>query len=317
MTNYIYDGWQVIEERDAADQVKASYIYSGLDEPVAVVKDGTIYYYHYNRLGSIEAVTDAAGGVVEMYSYDPFGGFKIYNEGGAELSESQIGNRYYFTGREYDAETGLYNYRNRYYSPEMGRFMSLDPLGYADSFTAYAYVLSDPVNNSDPYGLIDPTAELEQRLAVCNGQRECDVDVTPRTPQEAAFQNVMNGGFVGIGTATIGAPVVAAYGPTMAAGIGSVGQMLIYQYLQRPETYNQIAKGVITGTLASLGYKTTNSVPSQSDVISYYVSFAIERGYQLIRKIEMDENTSLHLEFDSNIITSTVNNDNSGLHPKK
>ncbi len=58
-----------------------------------------------------------------------------------------------FTGREYDAETGLYFYRARYYSPELGRFLQTDPLEIDDENT-YTYCYNDPVNYSDPYGLL-------------------------------------------------------------------------------------------------------------------------------------------------------------------
>jgi len=56
-----------------------------------------------------------------------------------------------FTGREYDAETGLYFYRARYYSPELGRFLQTDPLEIDDENT-YTYCYNDSVNHIDPYG---------------------------------------------------------------------------------------------------------------------------------------------------------------------
>ncbi|PIR16399.1 MAG: hypothetical protein COV46_08445, partial [Deltaproteobacteria bacterium CG11_big_fil_rev_8_21_14_0_20_49_13] len=152
-TRYIYDGWQLIEERDVNDNVKANYIYSGLDEPVAMMKDGNIYYYHYNYQGSIVAVTNTAGEVVEKYAYDPFGNVTITDAVGNELGASTIENPFYFTGQILDSETGLYNFRNRYYNPKIGRFISRDPLGYADGMNLYAYVGNNPVNKTDPYGL--------------------------------------------------------------------------------------------------------------------------------------------------------------------
>jgi RHS repeat-associated protein len=57
-----------------------------------------------------------------------------------------------FTGREYDAETGLYHYRERAYSPQIGRFLQTDPLAIDDENT-YTYCYNDPVNWVDPYGL--------------------------------------------------------------------------------------------------------------------------------------------------------------------
>ncbi|MCG8431112.1 MAG: RHS repeat-associated core domain-containing protein, partial [Candidatus Omnitrophica bacterium] len=76
---------------------------------------------------------------------------------GEVISESAIGNRYGFTGREYDGETGLYHYRARSYNPEVGRFMQHDPLKIYDE-NAYSYCYNDPLNWVDPSGLqvLDP-----------------------------------------------------------------------------------------------------------------------------------------------------------------
>lgn len=51
-----------------------------------------------------------------------------------------------------DAETGLLYVRHRYYDPEIGRFLQVDPYGYADAPNLYQYGLGDPINNSDPTG---------------------------------------------------------------------------------------------------------------------------------------------------------------------
>jgi RHS repeat-associated protein len=58
-----------------------------------------------------------------------------------------------FTGRELDRSTGLYYYRARYYDPEIGRFLSEDPLGFEAGVNFYAYVGNNPVNANDPMGL--------------------------------------------------------------------------------------------------------------------------------------------------------------------
>jgi len=88
--------------------------------------------------------------------YDAFG--KAYIRDGKsdnwrEFKESRIGNVRLFTGREYDREIGLYYYRARYYSADLGRFISRDPIGMADDINLYSYVGNNPVKFVDAMGL--------------------------------------------------------------------------------------------------------------------------------------------------------------------
>jgi len=60
----------------------------------------------------------------------------------------------------YLSQVGMYFYKNRFYSPTLGRFMQTDPAGYGDGMNWYAYTHNDPVNGSDPWGLADPTPAI-------------------------------------------------------------------------------------------------------------------------------------------------------------
>jgi RHS repeat-associated protein len=148
----------VIEERDGSDNVLKQYIYgNGIDEILRMDKNenGVMvhYYFHTNAINSTTAVTDQNGNIIERYSYDIYGMPIIKNANGDVISQSAIGNEYMFHGRRYDKETNLYYFRARYYDPIMGRFLSVDPMGYKDSMNLYQAFNMNPINFIDPWGL--------------------------------------------------------------------------------------------------------------------------------------------------------------------
>ena len=147
-TMYCYAGEQIIAEYDGNDNLLRKFVYGpGIDEPICmldVADNNAVYYYHFDGLGSVAALSDNSANIVEKYSYDVFG---------EPNRTSDVNNPYFFTGRTYEAETGLYYYRARYYSPEIGRFLQPDPIGYEDGLNMYTYVGNNPVMNVDPSGL--------------------------------------------------------------------------------------------------------------------------------------------------------------------
>jgi len=150
VTKYVYDGDQCIAEYDANDVLLRKYIHGpSIDEPICMIEAaggyaGT-YYYHFDALGSVVALSDADGDTVQVYEYDVYGQ--------VAASDPNHPNRFLFTGREFDTETGLYYYRARYYNPTIGRFLQTDPIGYGDGLNWYAYCGNMPTELTDPYGL--------------------------------------------------------------------------------------------------------------------------------------------------------------------
>jgi len=151
ITKYVYDGDHCIAEYNAYNQLKRKYICGpAVDDPICMIDTMTspavTSYYHFDALGSVVTLTNSSGNTVEVYEYD------VYGRPGA--SDANHPNRFMFTGREYDKETGLYYYRARYYNPQIGRFLQTDPVGYKAGMNWYAYCINNPLSFMDPSGLI-------------------------------------------------------------------------------------------------------------------------------------------------------------------
>ena len=154
-TQYVYDGWDIIQETSAG--VKTNYVrMPSIDEPLTRLDGTTIRHYVRDALGSVVGLADDSGTSVTTYVYDAFGT-------SAAIDETS-NNPFQFTGREND-DTGLYHYRYRYYSPEMQRFISEDPIRLLGGINYYSYVQNNPVNRTDPLGLFGITVGFEGSAA--------------------------------------------------------------------------------------------------------------------------------------------------------
>jgi len=147
---YVYDGEDIVLEYDGANVLQARYTHGpGIDEPIAVTKAGSTFYYHQDGLGTVTELTDINGAVAKAYAYDAYGNLLE--------SPGTVEQPYTYTGREFDSEAGLYYYRARYYDSGMGRFLQKDPIGFNGlDLTLYAYVRNNPVILIDPLGLVPP-----------------------------------------------------------------------------------------------------------------------------------------------------------------
>ncbi|WP_419193218.1 RHS repeat domain-containing protein [Kolteria novifilia] len=81
--------------------------------------------------------------------------------------------RFAFTGREYDAETGQYYYRARYYDVQNGRFIAEDPMGVEESPNLSAYAHNSPIGSLDPSGMIRVSSDPRNPTFVATGIRRC------------------------------------------------------------------------------------------------------------------------------------------------
>ena len=145
---YAYDGDNLIEETNASGAVVARYSQGlNIDEPLAMLRSSATSFYHADGLGTVTSLSNAAGTLAQTYIFDSFGK--------QTATSGSLTNPFQYTGRESDAETGLYYYRARYYDPQMGRFISEDPNDKGslyDDLNLYAYAENN-TNWTDPFGL--------------------------------------------------------------------------------------------------------------------------------------------------------------------
>lgn len=153
---YTFSGITPIEERDGTgNTILNKTIYAGWLSPVVNEKNNNQFFYHQNELNSVEAITNQQGRLIEKYDYDVYGKMSIYDSLNNALPGSLTGNRFGFTGQEYDSATGKYKFFFREYNPETGLFSQRDLIGYADGMGMYQYVHNNPANGVDVLGLED------------------------------------------------------------------------------------------------------------------------------------------------------------------
>jgi len=149
-TNYLYDGPNLLEQVDNSGNVLARYSAGPwIDEALSQLQSAASSYYEQDGLGSVTSLSNAAGALANTYTYDSFGKLTA--------STGTLTNPFQFTGREFDAETGLRYYRFRYFDPTVGRFVSEDPIGFDGGINFYLYVQNNPSLLIDPFGLSSMT----------------------------------------------------------------------------------------------------------------------------------------------------------------
>jgi len=111
--------------------------------------------FHHDQVTSVVGLSGHTGAVEQRRVYAPFG--ETLSETGASGAPGSgpLSNELAYTGRERDPATGLYYVRARWYDPDIGRFLSEDPLGFgAGDVNLYAYVGNNPLSGNDPTGEI-------------------------------------------------------------------------------------------------------------------------------------------------------------------
>jgi RHS repeat-associated protein len=147
---YMYDGFQVLQERDDANQTVNEYAWGlglggGIGGLLHLSQGGAAYSYVYDGKGNVAALLEGGGDVATAYQYDPFG--RRLTQSGSLAQPLQ------FSTKPYDDKTGLSYYGFRFYAPAVGRWMTRDPISELGGINLYEFVRNNPLNYGDPLGL--------------------------------------------------------------------------------------------------------------------------------------------------------------------
>lgn len=121
---------------------------------VAIEIDGRTFAPIHDRSGSVRSLIDIkTKAVAECYRYSSFGVEEIYNANGDRIETSAVKNPWRYVSKRVEDKSHLVFFGLRYYDPEIGRWITPDPLSFADTPNLYAFVRNDAINHFDNYGL--------------------------------------------------------------------------------------------------------------------------------------------------------------------
>lgn len=164
--SFVYDGYKLIEERNALANNAAvrKYVWQpealDRDVPLTVydVASEKTYYYHTDANKNVTELSDENGGIVAHYEYSPFGSLTKVS---GDYADS---NPFRFSSEYFDEETALVYYNYRYYSSELGRWISRDLIEEQGGYNLYGMIGNNPLYGWDHLGLEEHKCTWKDRL---------------------------------------------------------------------------------------------------------------------------------------------------------
>jgi RHS repeat-associated protein len=256
---YYSNQWQVVEEQ-VGGAMTAQYVWSPVYVDALVERDtagGPRLYVQQDANWNVTAIVNSMGAVQERYVYDPYGQPTFLTPNWTVLGGSAFSWVYLHQGGRFDTVSGLYYFRNRDYSPTLGRWLQQDPIGFKGGDTNfYAYVHSRPIGLTDPEGLgaaagvlvIPPgaIAELGAALAAWAAANPATAAIAATLAYAAGcmyasgalqtIYDVVRGGFSGddkMAHCTVSCKLAKCFGSLGAAFVGDIIKEVIIDWMIR------------------------------------------------------------------------------------
>jgi RHS repeat-associated protein len=151
---YFSSAWQVVEE-DVSGSMQDQYVWSPVYIDAMVERDtpSQRLYVQQDANWNVTALVNVSGIVVERYIQDPYGSVTYLNASWGALSRSAYSWVYIYQGSRLDNATGLFSFRLRDYSPTLGRWVQVDPVGFqGNDVNTYRSIEDSPTTGLDPTG---------------------------------------------------------------------------------------------------------------------------------------------------------------------
>ncbi|CAN7239877.1 RHS repeat domain-containing protein [Polaromonas sp. LjRoot131] len=238
-------------------------------------------YFHGDHLGSIVAISDETGAVVERMAFDAWGKRRFVN-GTPDVLDSIVG---YNTDRGYTMhehldEMGVIHMNGRIYDPLIGRFMSADPFiqdpAFAQSYNRYAYVMNNPLANIDPSGYWSFKSIFKVVVAVVVAvyapQFFATYGFTGATVATANLVNAAATGFLvgAISTGTVNGAVQGALTGALFSWAGTVGTGATE--IERASSFSRYAAHAAAGCVSAAAGGGSCGAGAASALLGKYVT---------------------------------------------
>lgn len=228
---FLYDNDREIGAVDASGVIRELRILgkglgAEIGATVAIEIDGNPYAPVHDHRGNISTLIDIDTGTVTTYTrYSAFGEMQCFDGAGNTLSKSL--SPWTFSGKRHDAETGFVYFGKRFYAPSLGRWISRDPLGFADSPNRFAYGCNDPINNLDLYGLFSFSDLWDSVVSFFETVADVVSQFVDTLKNQVSYEDYIRSDVEKSGTDTIGwvfLLLVGFYDDTSGAGVYGEGE---------------------------------------------------------------------------------------------
>ena len=171
---YYNNQWRAIEER-IGGMIAARYVWNPQDRWDLILRErpaATETLYVLKDYLDPVAIINTSGTVVERLGYDAFGPVRFMDGEYSARSTSAHDWNFLFHAEFIDTDSGLYNYGYRYYHPQLGRWLTRDPIGIKGGVNSYAVASNNVVDHIDLFGLAGATTH---GLEACEPKDCCPV----------------------------------------------------------------------------------------------------------------------------------------------